>query len=340
MTAEVAPQAGLFQRAAAAFAACVPVDPADDGFFGPGSVTWRLHADLSVPVSGLRSLLLQALHPLAMAGVDQHSQWRDDPGARFASTAAYVLTTTYGDRAAARAAAGRVRKIHEYVRGTDQVTGRPYAAGDPALLIWVHAALVESGLAAAARYGLALTPAEQDQYVAEMTAAAELVGVPAASFADGGAPASVAELDAYFAAVRPSLATSQSTEDTAAYLIGMPDVEPELAEVWEVLAAAAIASLPGWARAMYGFGAGGRDPGSAPPEREAVRQVLGVLDAVYLGEPGVLEARQRLTLRMRAAAQPRQAQPRQAQPRQAQPEQAQPQQAQPAQARRPQAQPR
>jgi uncharacterized protein (DUF2236 family) len=316
----VFPETGLFQRAAAAFATCVPVDPADDGFFGPGSVTWRLHADLSVPVSGLRSLLLQALHPLAMAGVDQHSQWRDDPAARFASTAAYVLTTTYGDRAAARAAAQRVRKIHEYVRGVDPVTGKPYAAGDPALLIWVHAAQVESGLAAAARYGMTLTRAEQDQYVAEMSAAAELIGVPAASFADGGAPASVAELDAYFEAVRPSLATSRSTEDTAAYLIGMPDVEPELAEVWEVLAAAAVASLPGWARAMYGFGSGGaantaraantgRDRDSVPPEREAVRQVLGVLDAVYLGEPGVLEARQRLTLRMRAAQRP-QAQPR------------------------------
>jgi len=312
VTAEVFPETGLFQRAAAAFASCVPADPADDGFFGPGSVTWRLHADLSVPVSGLRSLLLQALHPLAMAGVDQHSQWRDDPAARFASTAAYVLTTTYGDRAAARAAALRVRKIHEYVRGVDPVTGKPYAAGDPALLTWVHAAQVESVLAAAARYGMTLTPAEQDQYVAEMTAAAELVGVPAASFADGGAPASVAELGAYFEAVRPSLATSRSTEDTAAYLIAMPDVEPELAEVWEALAAAAVASLPDWARAMYGFGDArpastgraantGRDRDSVPPERDAVRQVLGVLDAVYLGEPGVLEARQRLTLRMRAA---------------------------------------
>ena len=314
MTAGVFPGTGLFQRAAAAFAACVPVDPADDGFFGPGSVTWRLHADLSVPVSGLRSLLLQALHPLAMAGVDQHSQWRDDPGARFASTAAYVLTTTYGDRATARAAAMRVRKIHERVRGADPVTGKPYEAGDPALLIWVHAALVESGLAAAARYGMTLTPAEQDQYVAEMTAAAELVGVPAASFAQGGAPASVAELDAYFEAVRPSLTASQSTEDIGAYLIGMPDVEPELAGVWEVLAAAGVASLPGWARDMYGFGDAhaantGQDRDSAPPEREEVRQVLGVLDAVYLGEPGVLEARQRLTLRMRAAGHP-QAQPR------------------------------
>ncbi len=308
MTADVFPGTGLFQRAAAAFAACVPLDPADDGFFGPASVTWRLHADLSTPVSGLRSLLLQALHPLAMAGVDQHSQWRDDPGGRFASTSAYVLTTTYGDRAAARAAAGRVRKIHEWVRGTDPVTGKPYAAGDPALLIWVHAALVDSGLAAAERYGLDLTAAERDAYVAEMTAAAELVGVPA-----GQAPASSAELDAYFTSVRPSLATSQSTEDTARYLLAMPDVEPELADVWQVLAAAAVSTLPGWARSMYGFCGSAPTPGSGqdpagfdpavPPGREEVRQVLGVLDAVYLGEPGVLEARQRLTLRMREAGQ-------------------------------------
>jgi uncharacterized protein (DUF2236 family) len=303
MTAGVFPGTGLFQRAAAAFADCVPVDPADDGLFGPGSVTWRLHADLSAPVSGLRSLLLQALHPLAMAGVDQHSHWREDPAARFASTSAYVLTTTYGDTAAARAAAMRVRKIHEHVRGTDPVTGKPYEASDPALLIWVHTALVDSSLAAADRYGIALSDADKDHYVAEMTAVAEIIGVPAASFADGGAPASVAELDAYFAAVRSDLATSRSTEDTATYLLGMPDIEPELAEVWQVLAAAAVTSLPDWARAMYQFGEGGPAPDSVPPEREEVRQVLGILDAVYLGEPGVLEARQRLTLRMRRAEQ-------------------------------------
>lgn len=303
MTAEVFPEAGLFQRGAAAFAASIPENPADDGFFGPRSVTWRLHADLSAPVSGLRSLLLQALHPLAMAGVDQHSQWRDDPGGRFASTATYVLTTTYGDRAAARGAADRVRKIHERVTGTDTVTGKPYAASDPALLIWVHAAQVDSVLAAATGYGMALTPAEQDQYVAEMTAAAELVGVPAVSFANGGAPASVAELDAYFTAVRPSLTASQRAADTAAYLLAIPDIEPELTDIGEVVAAAAVASLPSWARAMYGFGDGGPQPGSTPPDREEVRQVLGVLDAVYLGEPGVLEARQRLTLRMRKAGQ-------------------------------------
>jgi len=186
------------------------------------------------------------------------------------------------------------------VKGTDPVTGRPYAAGDPALLIWVHAALVDSGLAAAALYGAPLSAAEQDQYVAEMTAAAELIGIPAAGFAQGGAPASVAELAAYFESVQPDLATSTSTADTAAYLLGLPDVEPELAEAWQVLAAAAVTALPGWARAMYGFGDA---PGSEPPSRTEVRQVLGVLDAVYLGEPGVLEARQRIALRMRKAGQ-------------------------------------
>src|SRR6185437_7773891 len=106
---------------------------------------------------------------------------------------------------------------------------------------------------------------------------------------------------AYLDAVQPSLTTSKSTADTAAYLLNPLDIEPELTDAFQVLAAAAVASLPGWARAMYGFGVGGPASGSVPPEREEVRQVLGVLDAVYLGEPGVLEARQRLTLRMRAA---------------------------------------
>jgi uncharacterized protein (DUF2236 family) len=301
----VYPESGLFQRAAASFAASVPADPADDGFFGPASVTWQLHADLSAPVAGLRSLIMQALHPLAMAGVDQHSQWRADPGARFASTTAYVLTTTYGDRATARAAAARVRAIHQSVRGIDPVTGKAYAATDPALLIWVHTALVDSGLAVARKYGASnyeaqLSPAREDQYVAEMTAAAELIGIPAASFdaADpgaGGAPASVAELEAYFAAVRPELTVGPAAADAVAYLIAMPDVEPELAGYWQLLAGAAVASLPDWARHLYRLG------DQEPPDRQEVRQVLGVLDALYLGEDGVLEARQRIGTRMRAA---------------------------------------
>jgi uncharacterized protein (DUF2236 family) len=123
-----------------------------------------------------------------------------------------------------------------------------------------------------------------------MTAAAELVGVP-----PGRAPASVAALDSYFDAVRPELTLSPGAADTARYLTEMPAIEPELTDVWQVVAAAAIAVLPGWARDLYGWS------DAVAPDRTEVRQVLGVLDALYLGEPGVLEGRQRLALRMRAA---------------------------------------
>ena len=290
MTADVYPAAGLVQRAAAAFVASVPEQPADDGYFGPGSVTWRLNGDLSAPVAGLRSLLMQALHPLAMAGVDQHSDWRADPAGRLASTSAYLATITYGDRAAARRAADRVRTIHQRVRGTDPVTGRPYAATDPDLLIWVHAALVDSVLAAADRYGTPVSAAGKDRYVAEMTAAAELVGVPA-----GRAPCSTAELDAYFTAVRPELTLSPTAAESTAALLDAFAADRDFADFWQQIADAAHASMPQWVKDMYGYS------GESRVDRQEVRQVLGVLDALYLGEPGVLEARQRIELRVRAA---------------------------------------
>jgi uncharacterized protein (DUF2236 family) len=234
---------------------------------------------------------MQALHPLAMAGVDQHSDWRADPAGRLASTSAYLVTITYGDRAAARRAADRVRTIHQRVRGTDPVTGRPYAASDPDLLIWVHAALVDSVLAAAGRYGTPVSAADKDRYVAEMTAAAELVGVPA-----GRAPSTTAELDAYFTAVRPELTLSPTVAESTAALLDAFAVDRDFADFWQQIADAAHASMPQWVRDMYGYAVESR------VDREEVRQVLGVLDALYLGEPGVLEARQRIELRVRAAA--------------------------------------
>src|SRR6516225_6854181 len=102
--------AGLVERSAAAFSAGVPDRPADDGFFGPASVTWRSGGDLSAPVAGLRALVMQALHPLAMAGVDQHSDWREDPVGRLAATSRYLATVSFGDRAAAQRVAARVRR--------------------------------------------------------------------------------------------------------------------------------------------------------------------------------------------------------------------------------------
>jgi uncharacterized protein (DUF2236 family) len=287
--------AGLVERAAAAYVSGVPEQPADEGFFGPGSVTWRLSGDLSTPVAGLRSLLMQALHPLAMAGVDQHSDWRSDPVGRLAATSGYLTTISFGERAAASRAAERVRRVHEHVRGVDAVTGRPYAAGDPALLLWVHAALVESAVVAARMFGTPLSPSDADRYVAEMVTAAELVGVPSAMV-----PASVAELDSYISSVRPQLRCTPAARESMAYLLdplGRDEdtgLAKDIGEIWQDVRDGAIAALPDWARDMYGY----RPPPIRPAE---IRQALGVLDAVFLGEPGVLEARQRTTLRARRA---------------------------------------
>src|SRR5215469_4045323 len=204
---------GLVERSAAAYVSGIPDDPADEGLFGPGSVTWRVSADLARPVAGLRALLMQALHPLAMAGVDQHSGWRQDPVGRLAATSAYLATISFGDRAAAERAAARVRRIHEHVYGVDPVTRRPYQAGDPALLLWVHVALVESSLEAGRLFGTPLSAEDGDRYVAEMVVAAELVGVPRDQV-----PSSVDALGSYIASVRPELRCTPAASESKAYL--------------------------------------------------------------------------------------------------------------------------
>jgi uncharacterized protein (DUF2236 family) len=283
---------GLVERSAAAQVTGIPEHPADDGLFGPASVTWRISTDLSGVIAGLRSLLIQALHPLAMAGVDQHSDWRADPVGRLAATAAYVSTVTFGERTAAERVSARVRRIHEHVRGVDTVTGRPYAAGDSGLLLWVHAAMVDSVIAASNLFGAGLSAQDADRYVAEMAVAAELIGV-----APGEIPHSVADLERYLDGVRPELRSTPAASESMAYLLDPPGLDPDIAEIWQDVRDGAIASLPQWARDLYGYDA----PPLTPARRSEIRQALGVLDAVYLGEPGVLEARQRIALRMRAA---------------------------------------
>ena len=293
MTDSYAAAAGLVARSAAAYVSGVPQDPADDGFFGPGSVTWRISGDLAGPVAGLRALMLQALHPLAMAGVDQHSDWRQDPVGRLAATSAYLSVLSFGEKSLAERAASRVRRIHQRINGLDSVTGRRYAADDPDLLLWVHVALVDSELEARRLLGSPLSPQDGDRYVAEMVVAAELVGVPRDLV-----PASVAELEGYIARVRPELRCTPAASESMAYLLDPPGLDFDVAEIWQDVRSAAVAALPGWAREMYGYD---EPPPLTQDWQTGIRQALGVLDAVYLGEPGVLEARQRITLRVRAA---------------------------------------
>lgn len=274
-----------------AYARAVPEHPADDGLFGPRSVVWRVNRDRCFPLAGMRSLMLQALHPLAMAGVAQHSTWREDPLGRLAATSSYLLTTTYGDRASALAAAAWVRKVHVHVRGIDPETGLPYSAEDPSLLLWVHAGMVDSVVTVVQRYGRTLDGPDADRYVAEMVRFAEIVGVPAEEV-----PTTVAALREYIDSVELRQATP-AARDAIGVIMDAPDVDPEMRDLWHDLAQVAVGTLPDWAREMYGFP-------SPPPElmeREQVRQLLGALDLAFETIPGVLEARERIELRMRAS---------------------------------------
>lgn len=183
------------------------------GYFERGSVTWRVIGHPAALVGGLRALLLQALHPLAMAGVAQHSRYLEDPIGRLQRTAGYVSTLTFGSREEADAAVAQVRAVHRWVNGIDPVTGRRYSASDPATMLWVHCVEVHSFLAAYRAYARPISVADQDRYLAEQVVAAELIGIPRARV-----PASVAQYRDYFASVRGELCTSPEAEAAIAFV--------------------------------------------------------------------------------------------------------------------------
>ena len=268
----------------------VPAEPADAGLFGPSSIVWRVHRDRSFPLAGMRALMVQALHPLAMAGVAQHSDWRRDPFGRLAATSGYVLTVTYGDRASANDAGARVRAVHKHVRGTDPETGLPYAAEDPDLLLWIHAALVESIVTIVQRYGRGLDSADADRYVAEMVPFAEIVGVPRDMV-----PRSADALNEYLRSVE-LVRITQAARDAIAVVLDPPGLDDDTRDLWHDLSQVATGTLPEWARHAYGF--------DMPPpealEREYVRQLLGTLDLAFESLDGVMEARRRIELRTRS----------------------------------------
>lgn len=277
------------EQLARAYVRAIPEHPRDDGLFGPRSVVWRLNRDRVSPLAGMRSLMVQALHPLAMAGVAQHSNWKKDPFGRLAATNTYLLTTTFGDTKSALAAAQWVRKVHVHVRGTDPETGREYSAEDPALLLWVHAGMVDSIVEVVNRYGRSLDAGDADRYVAEMVRFAEIIGVPREDV-----PTTVAQLRRYLESVELRQATPAAKE-AIGIVLDPPDLEGDLRDLWRELGQVAVGTLPDWAREMYGF----ERPKAGLMEREQVRQLLGALDLAFEMQPGVIEARQRIELRMR-----------------------------------------
>lgn len=223
---------------------------ADPGLFGPSSVTWQMHGDPMMWVAGIRALYLQALHPRAVRGVMQNSDFRKDAWGRLMRTANFVGTTTYGTTEAAERAGARVRKIHSMLTVRDPDSGERYGVDEPELLLWVHCAEIDSYLHVVRRSGFPLTDALADRYVDEHRTSARLVGLDPADV-----PASTAELAAYFEKVRPGLAAGPEARAVDEFLQRPPTPRP-LAPVrdllWRRVANLAYASLPPYAHELYG----------------------------------------------------------------------------------------
>lgn len=202
---------------------------------------WRVHRDASMFVGGLTALLLQSLHPLAMAGVAGHSGYKSDPWGRLQRTSHYLAVTTYGTIPDAEAAIAKVRSVHQRVRGRDD-EGREYRASDPHLLAWVHLAEADSFLRAHQAFGATpLTPAEADTYVAQAARPARLLGVV-------DPPRTVAELARGLAGYRDELRASPAALEAARFLLFEPPLPLVARPGYGTLAAGAVSLLPAWAR--------------------------------------------------------------------------------------------
>lgn len=210
-------------------------------WFADDSPIRRVHADASMFVGGLRALLLQSLHPLAMAGVADHSDYKGDPWGRLQRTSYFLAVTSFGTARDAEAAVASVRSIHTRVTGTAP-DGRPYSASDPHLLRWVHVAEVDSFLTTYQRFsGTPLDRGLRDGYVADTAKVARALGI-------SDAPTNEAELKDQLTAFRPELESTAAARDAARYLLLRPPVPWIARPPVAVLQAAAVASLPSWAR--------------------------------------------------------------------------------------------
>jgi uncharacterized protein (DUF2236 family) len=221
----------------------------DRGLLGPDSVTWNMHADPSMWVAGITSLYLQSLHPRAVAGVVQNSNFQQDPLGRLARTANFVGLTTYGPRDEVAEAAAKVRTIHRSLRATDQRTGQTFRIDDPELLRWVHCAEVSSFLAVVRMAGYPLTDGQADRYLDEQRQTATLVGLHAEDI-----PGSQAQMREYFADMRPELARTPDSDIVYRFLHRPPLAFPLVLGrpvYTTLLGHLAYSLLPGWAIALH-----------------------------------------------------------------------------------------
>jgi len=239
--------------------------PGDPGLFGPHSATWRVHSDFPGMLSGgLCALMLQVLHPLALAGVWDHSNFRDDLVGRLRRTTTFIAGTTYAARADAEQLIARVARIHTQVRG-EAADGRAYAADDPQLLTWVHVTEAFGFLQGYRRYARITMPGDAaDRYYAEVKRIAERLGARAV-------PASERDVIDYFSAVRGELAFDQRSREVLAVLARIRLPVPAAGLSRNLFLDAGAALLPGWATDMLG---------RTPLQRARAKIAAGVLHAL------------------------------------------------------------
>jgi uncharacterized protein (DUF2236 family) len=224
--------------------------PLDDGLFGPGSVTWRVMTEPVMWVAGFRAFYLQALHPRVMRGTWQNTVFTDPKQVwgRFVRTAQFVTVRTFGSLAEVERAGQRVRRIHASLSGSDE-DGSQFRLDDPELLLWVHCSEISSYADVARRSGVPLASQELDTFIDEQRRSAAVIGLDATTV-----PACVTELDEYFVSIRPRLRVTPEARRAVLRSVNPPLPKPWLPLKLLVpgLTALAFASLPRWARRLYG----------------------------------------------------------------------------------------
>jgi uncharacterized protein (DUF2236 family) len=215
-------------------------------WFSPEDPIWRVHPDASMFVGGIRALLLQSLHPRAMAAVSQHSGFRGDPWGRLHRTSAFLATTTYGTVGAAERMITTVNRIHARVAGRTR-DGLAYRADEPELLSWVHVAEVDSFLTAHDHFGeTPLAGPDRDRYIAQVGEIAARLGVPEP-------PSTQRELADQLDAFRPALRMTTEAREAAELLLRNPPLTGIEQLGYRSMAAGAISVLPMWARVQLGL---------------------------------------------------------------------------------------